>query len=50
VSGYVTPQFHVVYDPFFTTVPAAGDPELAAIDRINLDALLGLGNSHSEFN
>jgi hypothetical protein len=49
-TGYVSPQFHVVYDPFFTTVPSAGDPELAEVDRINLDALLGLGNGHRDFN
>ncbi len=49
-TGYVSPQFHVVYDPFFTTVPSAGDPELAEVDRINLEALLALGDGHREFN
>jgi hypothetical protein len=50
VTGYVSPQFHVIYDPFFTTMPSTGDPELIDVDRINLDALLALGNGHREFN
>jgi hypothetical protein len=50
VTGNVSPQFHVVYDPFFTTVPTAGDPELVDVDRINLDALLTVGNGQREFN
>jgi hypothetical protein len=50
ITGYISPQFHVVYDPFFTTVPTAGDPELADVDCVNLDALLALGNGHREFN
>jgi hypothetical protein len=50
VTGHVSPQFHVVYDPFFTTVPTAGDPELVDVDRINLDTLLTVGSGHREFN
>jgi hypothetical protein len=50
VTGYVSPQFDVVYNLFFTTILSAGDPELAEVNRINLDALLGLGNGHQEFN
>jgi hypothetical protein len=39
-TGHVSPQFHVVYDPFFTTVPNAEDPDLADVDNINVDSLL----------
>ncbi len=50
VTGHVSPQFHVVYDPWFTTVPNAGDPELEGIDRIDLEALLNVPGVFREQN
>jgi hypothetical protein len=41
-TGHVSPQFHVVYDPLFITVPNAKDPNLADVDEINLDSLLDI--------
>jgi hypothetical protein len=43
-TGNVSPQFHIVYGPFFMADPTAGDPELLDIDRINLNALLIVGH------
>jgi hypothetical protein len=39
-TGHVSPQFHLVYDPLFMTVPNAEDPNLADVDEINFDSLL----------
>jgi hypothetical protein len=49
-TGHVSPQFHVVYDPFFMTVPNAGDPELVNVDRIDLQHLLSVPGVHQEHN
>jgi hypothetical protein len=38
--GTISPQFHVVYDSFFTTVPNVEDPGLADIGEMNVDSLL----------
>jgi hypothetical protein len=52
VTGYVSPQLHVVYDPFFMTVPNEGDPELIDVICINRNNLLDTrtGWGHIEFN
>lgn len=38
-AGHISPQFHVVYDPFFTTLLGAEAPHMADANEISLDSL-----------
>jgi hypothetical protein len=43
VTGHISPQFHVVYNPWFNTVPNVGDAKLQGdVDRIDLQNLLNV--------
>jgi hypothetical protein len=35
VTGHVSPQFHVVYEPWFNTVPNTGEAELDKVDKVD---------------
>jgi hypothetical protein len=38
--GHISPQFHVVYDELFTTVPNVDDPTVPNLEEVDLDTLL----------
>ena len=39
-TGHISPQFHVVYDELFTTVPNLDNPTVPDLKEVDIDTLL----------